>query len=245
MKNQNNRLITSFEYILYIIFILFFSLGYADGFFPSLLSVTVGLSILLCAIFIILIVLERFSTSILINARAALLLTLLVVAAIHLTLPQTGSVGYEPSQLYPFYYVLIIVYASLGNGTLWLSACLLFLVSEFGWFIGIGPWNIQKAGFLKMTITRSLLILPDILYVFTAGGIAYFISTIRPEKKIQQALKQTSNTNETTAKPGDIKKTGYRHLSCISGPFARHFINNKSQHSKCRWTERTAGSYSR
>ncbi len=186
MQKKPNRILPVLEHAIYVLIILFFSAGAADGYYNSSELITLLFGIFLAIVFITVIGLAKVNRSVLTSGRTVCILLLLVIAAVHVTSPGFVRGAQSLSPLFLFYYVAVITFASSGSGTLWLTAVSLFLVSELGWFLATGILN--DAYVLDDCIERGRFLLPHIGYVLGAGGIAYFVSKFSIRDRQQTAL---------------------------------------------------------
>lgn len=173
------HLVLSIEYAIYAGLIIFLATGSADCALAGNISAQWGLGALTAGVFLLLVLVSRHRATILNGVRGTLLLSLLVVAAVHLT-AHPGYAAYPRTPLHVLYYALTITFGALGNGFLWAATLLFYLVSESGPFIvenailRHGPLLDRSAMIDQMTT-----MLPHLGYVFAASGIAFLVSRIR------------------------------------------------------------------
>ncbi len=194
MKKKPSRFLSGMEYSIYLLIILFFATGRADGFYTSPALISIFFGIFLGVVFVTVIGLAKISNALLTHDRSVFILLLMVVALVHVTTPQSSKGVYALSPLFAFYYVAIITFASCGSSTLWLTAVSLFLVSELGWVISTGLLN--KSNELNALIDRGMFLLPHIGYVIGAGGIAYFVSTFSIKNRQSHADSRVSGVTQ-------------------------------------------------
>ncbi len=109
MRKKYYRRLTACEHGLYLIVILFFAIGKADSLCTSV-PFNITFTIFLCILFITMIGLARYNSTILGNTRSVFILSLLVIAAVHTTLPYNQPGIYQLSPLFPFYYAVKLMY---------------------------------------------------------------------------------------------------------------------------------------
>lgn len=209
------------EYLLYMGITIYLASGRLDGILTSLPFVKLLGPILLSAIFIAVISFAHKMSYILTHTRTLFVLSLIVITGVHFTTPAGIITSYPDSPLYPFYYVLIITFASLGSGLLWLGAFSLFIVSEFGKLVSATLISTNDMDNYRIIIDQMIHILPHVGYVLAVGAVTYSVSTIRFINVKSAKIPPKSGINTIANKSNDGKaaedKTSTYKIDEISG----------------------------
>lgn len=168
------------ELIIYVSGIVFFSSGLVDGFVEALPINTFGIGVSLFILFIVILFFSQNNGTLLYSSRSAFLFSLLVIAAVHGTATHTL---YPYSPLYLFYYILVIIYGTLGTATLLCTVFSFFLISELMPLFIVLSQNAYQSQQTSISLQRLIQMLPHIGYITACGGITFFVAAVRNKSK--------------------------------------------------------------
>ena len=87
MKKKPSRFLSGVEYSIYLLAILFFATGLVDGLYTSPAIIIILLGIFLGITFATVIGLAKINNVVLIHGRSVFILSLMVIALVHVTTP--------------------------------------------------------------------------------------------------------------------------------------------------------------
>lgn len=213
MNRKTSQLAIHFEYLMYIGIILYLSSGHQNGLLLPYSNIPAIAGVIVFLIYTAVIVLNRFfQYGILCNTRTVLILSLLTIAIVQLTTPQSQPGIYTRSTLFPLYYLLVLIFASLGNGTLWLTSFALFFIGTIGRLFIFDTQNIGQASSMMLIFRESIDVFPHVGYVFIVSLFSYTVSSTNRKKHTSMPVSTEtvksveSAKNQITQKPNT--KTG-------------------------------------